>query len=473
MCLVEIEGLPKLELACSTQVRDGMKVSTKSEAVVEARNGVLEFLLAEHPLDCPICDKAGECKLQDYYEQYGFFESQYKETKEKREKKAEIGKNLIHDKERCVLCTRCVRFLREVTKTQELGVFNRGLHSEVDIYNGEPIDNNYSGNLAEICPVGAITDSDFRFKTRSWFLKNGESVCPLCSRGCNIIIEYHPGFARFPVPKRVYRIKARENQDVNGFWICDLGRYGYSYLNEDRADEILTNNQQKTGSPSWEEARSLIVQKIKSPPYKTIGSRMALILHSWLSNEEFFLIRKIFQDDLGVEKIFFADPPEGEKDDHLLTSERCPNRRGAQEVGFDFKPFDLSALDEDVCSLVVFGNFLSDQFSQAESGARLEKIGTKVLFTSYKNEWNSLFDIVIPTAMIAEKEGSLTNLDGKVQDFQAVLEPLGASLPEWKALVDLAKELKINFDYYRRLYSVEAISNGLRKEIPFFGKKSD
>ncbi|MEE9389829.1 MAG: 2Fe-2S iron-sulfur cluster-binding protein, partial [Candidatus Aminicenantaceae bacterium] len=133
MCLVEIEGLPKLELACSTQVRDGMKVSTRSEQVVEARRGVLEFLLAEHPLDCPICDKAGECKLQDYYEEYGLFESQFNETKAKRAKKKEIGKSLIHDQERCILCTRCVRFLREVTKTQELGVFNRGLHSGINI----------------------------------------------------------------------------------------------------------------------------------------------------------------------------------------------------------------------------------------------------------------------------------------------------------------------------------------------------
>jgi len=471
MCLVEIEGLPKLELACSTLVRDGMKVSTKSEQVVEARKGVLEFLLAEHPLDCPICDKAGECKLQDYYEEYGFFESQYKETKEKRAKKVEIGKNLIHDKERCILCTRCVRFLREVTQTQELGVLSRGLHSEVDIYDGVLVDNNYSGNLADICPVGAITDTDFRFKTRSWFLESGESICPLCSRGCNIIIEYHPGFARFPVPKRVYRIKARENQAVNGFWMCDLGRYGYSYLDEDRADEILSNGQNKTSS--WEEARDFIVQKMKSLYDMKKSSRIVLILHSWLSNEEFFLIRKIFRDDLGVEKMFFVDPPQGEKDAYLLTPERSPNRRGAREVGFDLKPFDLDAMGEDADCLMVFGHFLSDQFNQTEIGTRAEKIGTKILFTSYKNEWNSLFDIVIPTAMIAEKEGSLTNVEGKVQSFHPVLEPRGACLPEWKAFVDLAKELKINFEYYRQFDSVNVIFNELRKEIPFFGKKSD
>jgi len=219
MCLVEIEGMPKLELACSTQVREDMKIWTQSEKVIKARKGVLEFLLAEHPLDCPICDKAGECKLQDYYEEYGLFESQFKELKEKREKKVNIGERLILDRERCILCTRCVRFLRGVTKTQELGVFNRGIRSEISTYDGDLVAHNYSGNLAQICPVGAITDVDFRFQIRSWLLKKGDSICPLCSRGCNISIEYHPGFARIPQKKRVYRITSRKNPQVNDYWI--------------------------------------------------------------------------------------------------------------------------------------------------------------------------------------------------------------------------------------------------------------
>ena len=240
MCLVEIEDFPNLELACSTQIRKGMKIFTMSERVIEARKGVLEFLLADHPLDCPICDKAGECKLQDYFEEYGLFEGRFYEQKEKREKKVKIGENLIHDQERCVLCRRCVRFLREITKTGELGVFERGVHSVINTFNSTPVENNYSGNLAEICPVGAITDSDFRFKTRSWFLKKGDSICPLCSRGCNITIEYHEGFARFDLPKRVYRIRSRENQNINGYWICDIGRYGYSLLDEERVNRILS-----------------------------------------------------------------------------------------------------------------------------------------------------------------------------------------------------------------------------------------
>lgn len=471
MCLVEIEGFPKLELACSTQVKEGMKISTKSESVVEARKTVLEFLLAEHPLDCPICDKAGDCKLQDYYEEYGLFESQFKEFKEKREKKLKIGKHLILDQERCILCTRCVRFLREVTKTQELGIFHRGVNSNINIYDGASVENNYSGNLAEICPVGAITDADFRFKTRSWFLKDGESICPICSRGCNILIEYHSGFPRFELPKRVYRIKSRENQEVNGFWICDRGRYGYSYLDESRVDHIIMNKKEK--GLTWEKISKLFVEKIKRLNYMKKTSRMALILHAWLSNEELFLLHKIFRDDLKVEKIFFADPPQGEADGYLLTKDRSPNRRGAQEIGFDIKAIELEALADKTDFLLAFGSFLSEYFSLKDAKDALDKIETKLLFTSHSSELNSLFDIVFPVALIAEKGGSLTNLEGKVQSFRPVLEPPGESLPEWKVLSDIGKELKIDFRYYSQFTSPEAILSKMGEEIPFFEKKSD
>ena len=473
MCLVEIEGFPKLELACSTVVKEEMKISTNSERVVEARKAVLEFLLAEHPLDCPICDKAGDCKLQDYYDEYGLFESQFKEAKEKREKKLKIGKSLILDQERCILCTRCARFLKEVTETQELGVFHRGVHSSVNIYDGAAVANNYTGNLAEICPVGAITDEDFRFKTRSWFLKEGESICPLCSRGCNILIEYHPGFPRFEVPKRVYRIKAKENPEVNGFWICDRGRYGYSYLDEGRANQIIMKKKEGENELTWENISKLLGEKIKSLLSAKKASGIALILHTWLSNEELFLLHKIFKDNLKVEKIFFADLPQGEADGYLLTSEPSPNRRGAQEVGFDIKTVDLGALADGTDFLLAFGPFLSGFFSLKDLKSALNKIKTKVLFSSYSNELNSLFDIVIPVALIAEKEGSLTNVEGIAQGFQPALEPPGESLPEWKVLSDLGKELGIDAKFYSEFSSPETILSEMEKKIPFFKKKND
>ena len=470
ICLVEIQGLPKLELACSTVIKDGMKVSTKSEKVVEARKGVLEFLLAEHPLDCPICDQAGDCKLQDYYEEYGFFESQFKETKEKREKRVELGKNLTHDQERCVLCRRCVRFLVDITKTGELGVFERGIHTEVNILDAAPVDNNYSGNLAQLCPVGAITDTDFRFKTRNWFLKGGDSICPLCSRGCNIVIQSLQGFHRFPVPKRVLRIKSREKQEVNGFWICDKGRYEYSYLEDGRHEHILSKNGGDKEAHNWEDALSALAEKIRELHLAEKTSRIALILSSWLTNEELFIIKKLFIDALQVEKIFFTDLPDGEADELLLTSERTPNKKGVLELGFDYKPLNLAALKKDTDLLLIFNSFIHEEPNLENIKAALDKIETKALFTSYSSELVANVDMAFPVGLIAEKEGSLTNIDGIVQKFPQALDAPGECLPEWEVLVGLARKVGINFKFYNQFSSPEIIFQKMGEEFSFFRK---
>ncbi|MHB8054437.1 MAG: NADH-quinone oxidoreductase subunit G [Candidatus Aminicenantales bacterium] len=189
MCVVDIEGSAKPEPSCSTIVRDGQKIATDSPRVLEARRNVLEFLLADHPIDCPICDKAGECLLQDYYRDHGPTPSAFHEKKARREKILPIGEKLLLDRERCILCTRCVRFLRDVSRTRELGVFDRGGNSEIGIFDGVPVANAYSGNLVDLCPVGAITDASFRFRARTWFLEARPSVCPFCARGCLVHVD--------------------------------------------------------------------------------------------------------------------------------------------------------------------------------------------------------------------------------------------------------------------------------------------
>ncbi len=468
MCLVEIEGLPKLELVCSTEVKDGMKVHTKSQKVVEARKGVLEFLLAEHPMDCPICDQAGDCKLQDYYEEYGLFDNNFSETKERREKKIRLGKHLIHDNERCVLCRRCVRFLREVVGTGEMGVFERGANTEVNILDGMPVNNNYSGNLAQLCPVGAITDMDFRFQTRLWFLEKGEAICPLCSRGCNIFIEHHPGFSRFDLPKRVYRISARENAEINSYWICDIGRYGYHSLDENRAGKIGANN--SISIKNYETALTFFTEKIKRLLYKKKTSRITLLLNTFLTNEELFLLKKIFQDDLGIKNIFFIDPPAGESDDILLTSDRTPNKKGAEELGFEITPFELGNLEDEIEVLIIFGNYIAEIFGPSDIKAYFDRIKDIFLFTPHKSEMDSMVGIMFPTAMTPEKGGSLTNVEGKVQKFSPVLEAPGDGKAEWEILAELGTKLDINFKYYKKFLSPEKIFRQMQKEIPFFEK---
>ena len=467
-CLGEIEGLPKLELACSTQVKEGMKVHTKSEKVVEARKGVLEFLLAEHPLDCPICDQAGDCKLQDYYEEYGLFDDNFSESKDRREKKIKLGKHLIHDNERCVLCRRCVRFLREIIGTGEMGVFERGANTEVNILEGMPVDNNYSGNLAQLCPVGAITDMDFRFQTRTWFLEKGEAICPLCSRGCNIFIEHHRGFSRFDLPKRVYRISARENAEINSYWICDIGRYGYHSLDENRAEKIVANNNKSI--KNYKAALTFFTEKIKRLLYKKKTSRITLLLNTFLTNEELFLLKKIFQDDLGVKNIFFIDPPAGEADDILLTSDRTPNKKGAEELGFEITPFELGDLEDETEVLIIFGDYIGEIFSPSDIQAYFDRIKDTFLFAPHKSEIDSIAGIMFPTVMTPEKGGSLTNVDGKVQKFSPVLEAPEDGKAEWKILAELGTKLDVNFKYYKKFLSPEEIFRQMQKEIPFFEK---
>jgi predicted molibdopterin-dependent oxidoreductase YjgC len=225
--------------------------------------------------------------------------------------------------------------------------------------------------------------------------------------------------------------------------------------------------------PSWSNALAFITERIKRLHYMKKTSAVALVADAWLSNEELFLLRKIFKDDLKVEKMYFLDPKPGEGDGFLLTSERSPNRRGVQEMGFDLNPQSLEGLAEGIEFILVISPSLSEVFNLADAKNALERIDAKVLFTPYSSDLNSLFDLVCPSALIAEKGGSLTSVDSKIQSFTPVLEPAGESLPEWKMLVDLAKELGLNFGYYRQFSSPDTIFAGMGKEISFFRKESD
>ncbi len=464
LCLVEIEGSPKLELSCSTVVREGMVIKTQSEKVIEARRSVLEFLLAEHPMDCPICDKAGDCKLQDYYEAYGLFESKFKEIKEKKDKLVHIGRNLLLDRERCIQCTRCVRFLLEVTKTGELGVFERGIHSIIGFYENEPVNNNYSGNLAEICPVGAITDLDFRFKTRTWFLTSRPSICPLCSRGCAINIEFHKGLARIELGKRVFRIRSRENQSVNKYWICDYGRYSYSYLDEGRiAQPFQVINERRTNL-SWERMLFILSEKIKSLRIRKRTSRIVIVLNSALTNEELFLVKRLFIEELGINRIFFSDPPDEKGDGFLLTAERVPNRRGALNLGFNLNVGEEVLKQDKIDLLLIFAAHLAEIMPLGWLSTLANQIESKFLFTSRESGLSRHVDFVGPVTPVAEKAGSFTNVDGLNQSFDPALNPWGQSWPEWKIMINLAKEIPINLRYFGRLNSPETIRKVMAEE---------
>lgn len=442
MCVVEIEGLPKLEPSCSALVREGLVVRTSTERVREARKDVLAFLLAEHPLDCPICDKAGECRLQDYYDRHGLTASRMVEPRERREKKLAIGRGLILDRERCVLCTRCVRFLRQMPGTGELGVFERGLRSEVGIFEDAPVDNGYSGNLVDICPVGAITAEDFRFKTRAWFLARKPSVCPHCGRGCAVTVESVSGYPLAKGERRVYRITARENPAVNGFWICDLGRDGRRDIDEGRHARLM-----KAGAPvaglSWQTALADVAAAIRTVPGPERSAGIAVVLNGRLTCEELALAKRLFVAGLGLSKVYFADRKPGSADGLLLTAERLPNGRGVLEAGFAPR---LPALDEIAAAdvLLVFGPYLSEHFSEEALARAWAGIPSKFLFSAHEGPLDRLADIVFPVAVPAEKSGTYINVDGTRQTFAQAVKPAAGVAAESAILAGLANLLALD-----------------------------
>ncbi len=417
MCLVEVEGLRKPVPACMTPVRDGMVVKTNTPALKEHRRKVLEFILTTHPMDCPICDQAGECVLQDYYFQYDLEDRRYFEDRERKPKKVHWGKNLIYDAERCILCRRCVRFLDHVTKTGELGVFERGIQSYIGLFDGKKIENNYSGNLVDLCPVGAITDLDFRFKMRVWFLDRTPSVCPLCARGCNIEIHTNtdPLTNRFS-SQRVFRIKPRKNMDVNRWWICDEGRYSYKFIDQNRITRPLIKGKEA----SWD----AVSRKLR----EIIGREVRVYLSAWMSNEELIYWKKL--GELLQWKLSLLRRPDGDQDDLLRVADKNPNTTGARILGLE-----EGGGNEEVA--VVF-HFPSP-------GEHKMKIGIFTNAFEGMEDW----DMVLPAATFAEKEGHWTNFQGRVQKFQQALEPLGESLEEGKIGEKFAEAFGIEFPWKR------------------------
>ena len=442
MCLVEIEGQPKLELACSTAVRAGLKVLTASPPVAAARRDVLEMLLAEHPLDCPICDKAGECRLQDYYELHGRFSGSFKEAREKRAKLVRIGARLLLDRERCILCTRCIRFLAAYTGTAELGVFERGVRAEVGVFEDRRVDNPYSGNLVDLCPVGAITDGDFRFRTRTWFLDRKPSLCPKCGRGCSVFVDVVCGYPLPPGERRLFRIRPRENPDVNGSWICDIGRYAYrSDLTENRRTQAVLVRDGEEILVTATEALGRVIAAVKAADRAGRRERLAVVLNASLTNEELAAAKEIFIGGLGVGRLAFADPPADRADGRLLTAERVANARGAAGIGFAARDLDLKAWAGSTDALLVFGSHLLDHGRQEELGDALARIPFKALFAAHRNPLDKLMDVIVPVPLVAEKEGNLTNVDGRVQSFKPVWPAAGDSLAESAVFGRLREEL--------------------------------
>ena len=442
ICLVEIAGAPKLQIACYTPATEGMIVNTTSDKTLDGRKDVLEFLLINHPLDCPVCDQAGECWLQDYYMQHGLYDQKFNEQKVKKPKVVPLGPTVMLDAERCILCSRCVRFTDEVSKTGEFGIFNRGDHSEVGLHPGKTLENNYSGNVVDICPVGALTDRDFRFKCRVWYLGATNSVCPGCSRGCNIQIHNNRERKWFPHiadGKRVMRLKPRYNADVNQWWMCDVGRYGYKPIDDNRIMHVGVKEHGALRDGSWEEAIEQLGSTLQRLKQANQLDQVGVILSSYLTNEDLYAAKRMF-GELGITQLVFQRPPQGSADALLLQADRSPNAKGAQALGIaeGAEPLLERAIKRQLRVLVTFTQDLVLLFGEERVKSAASNLELFAFIGPNANQTTALAQLVLPSAAYAEKDGTFTNFQGRVQRITAAFECWADARPECDILSALA-----------------------------------
>ena len=450
ICLVDVEKSPKLQIACNMPVIDGMVVHTQNDKAEAGRRAVLEFLLANHPLDCPVCDQSGECDLQNFYMNFGLYNPRFREHKVKKRKAVTLGPHVMLDQERCILCSRCVRFTDEITKTGEFGIFNRGDKAELGIYPGEVLDNPYSANVVDICPVGALTESDFRFKARVWYLSSAPTVCNGCSQGCNIDMHFVLDRPHLNDGARVVRVKPRYNPDVNQWWLCDEGRYGLGWLDRERLTEVRAAN---GAAATWEQALTTISTALAGAGEEEEGARVGVIASAQLTNEELFLVREIFQGALGARVTASVPETPGSSDDLLIKADKNPNTLGATLLGLagpdapDAGQIVEEALTGNLDALWVFGHDMVEFFGEGKVRELSEKVELFVFSGTNENPTASFAHWVLPTSGYVEKDGTFVNCDGRVQRIGSAFPPLGDSREDWRILLELAGLLGLPLEW--------------------------
>ena len=450
----KIARSPRPAIACATPISPGMEIYNHTPAVKQMREGVLEFLLINHPLDCPICDQAGECKLQEYSVDYGQSASRFVEAKVHKPKAVDLGPRIMLDDERCILCTRCIRFTRDIAADDKLGIVNRGSYNTIAAYPGTQFDNNYTLNTVDICPVGALTSKDFRFQMRVWFLKETKSLCNSCGTGCNVLVSSRE--------ERVYRYTPRENDAVNGPWMCDAGRLNYKWIGrEDRLQEVQARGAGGLVKTSWLAALSEISDKLKRAP----AGSVAIVASAKQTNEELYLLAKL-KAKLGA----LSDSVEntGEGDRLLVSADKNPNTNGARltgicftEIGSNLPQIARGIETGQIRTLMVFGEDVTAHGLGAELLAKLDTLMVSDLFPTATTK---LAHYVLPGAAHVEKRGSFTNTKGRVQKFMKAVEAPGDARAEWEFLHDLVHHVTGLNGYV----TIEGLFNQMAKDVPAF-----
>ena len=469
VCVVKIEKMPKLQTSCSTVCTDGMVVHTTASDVVEARAGVFEFLLINHPLDCPVCDKGGECPLQDFSYQFGPDQSRMdlpRRTFDGDGVKADIdfGPTLMLNRNRCILCTRCVRFMRDVEGDAQINIIDRGAGSEIATFRDEGVHSLLSGNLMDVCPVGAITTKDYRFKSRPWDNPQAvDTICTQCSKGCSTTawLKAKPEWAK---GARIIRFTPRYNPEVNDYWMCDIGRFDYHWIESDaRLKAPLVRIETSAAEPvSWADAISKLSSDVAANASRD-GVRFLISAHA--SHEELFLLKRLSEGLKGstITMSWRCQPkaqPAGTK--FRVPDVDAPNVAGARMLGLapgrvrdPVERADLSALKQAVEAgrvslLYVFDPGPDGSLGEVDWIIDARRRGVLPLLVVQGILLTDLAlaaDLVLPGASCAEKEASYTNDRGRLQGTARVMPPPGDAREDWKIIVSVAASLGIPLDY--------------------------
>jgi NADH-quinone oxidoreductase subunit G len=450
-----INWMPRPQICCAQDVAEGMGVRTDSPLAEECRRGVMEFLLINHPLDCPICDQAGECRLQEFSVDYGNASSRFLENKVKKPKNVELGPRVTLDDERCILCSRCIRFCQEIVHDDVLGFVDRGSHSVLTAHPGKRLENNYSLNTVDICPVGALTSSDFRFKMRVWFLKETKSFCTSCATGCNTLIGTRQDV--------IYRQTPRENDAVNSSWMCDYGRLNFDYLQSDeRLLEPQTFSDGKLVPSSWESAIRDAATQLKH----LAGRQIAIVASGRMTNEELWLTSRLARL-LGVEMLDIV-PRSGPGDEILLSEDRNPNTNGATVIlgltsapGAKLRLIAKEVAAGNIKALIALGE------NPLELGITTDQLSALSCFIAMDilaNAATPYATAVFPSYGFAEKRGSMINRKGRLQRLNRAVTGPGAARDDWEILRDLLQACTEQ----NGIYSIEDVFREMSAAIPEF-----
>jgi NADH-quinone oxidoreductase subunit G len=468
MCLVEIEGLPKIQAACTTPLKDGLSVKTTTEKVKSCRAATMEFLLINHPLDCPICDQAGECTLQDNSFGYGQQLSNYDETKRQFPtfERTVIGPHVIADMTRCIQCTRCIRFADEIAGTAELTFLDRGGRTLVWTHEGRPLANDWSGCAADVCPVGALTTREFRFRSRVWYLEKTKSVCPGCNVGCNVSIESKDDI--------VYRFLPRLNPPVNDYWLCDHGRFLSESLNERDVHKATIRQGGDVRDVHVPAGIERMAQEIRQTVDAAGPSGLFFLGSAHLSNEENYLVRKLADHLACPNRDAVVDKSRVRK----IKSQTAwvegddvgANFRGAKDMGLlpGKGGYGLDAVLSGKASpeviLVADADF-SAVADDPEKVAQLRKARFLAVAARTSNALTRAADVVLPAASLAQKEGTFTNVQGRVQKFERAFLPKPPARAHWELLLLLGVAL----GYGDRTWTPADLLRQIAAEVEAYG----